>query len=71
MPDRVILNVEVEEFREVMPSVENIAMVIFRLLKPKFGGGERAKLASGVVLTLLGIALVGFGVIRRRRRRAS
>ena len=30
------LNVELPEFRELIPSVENIAMTIHRLLKPKF-----------------------------------
>jgi 6-pyruvoyltetrahydropterin/6-carboxytetrahydropterin synthase len=30
------LNLELPEFRELIPSVENIAMVIYRLLKPKF-----------------------------------
>lgn len=35
------LNVEVPEFRDLNPSVEHIAMVIFRLLKPKL------RLASG------------------------
>ena len=29
------LNVEVEEFRRLIPTVENIAMVIYRRLKPK------------------------------------
>ena len=33
-----------EKFRELMPSVENIAMVIFRMLKPKFAE-QRARLA--------------------------
>ena len=34
--DHKNLNVEVPEFRELNPSVENIAMVIYRLLKPQF-----------------------------------
>src|SRR5688500_8675724 len=46
--DHKNLNVEVGEFRELMPSVENIAMVIFRMLKPKFAD-ERARLASVTV----------------------
>ena len=32
--DHKNLNEEVDEFRELIPTVENIAMVIFRLLKP-------------------------------------
>jgi 6-pyruvoyltetrahydropterin/6-carboxytetrahydropterin synthase len=32
--DHKNLNVEISEFRELIPSVENIAMVIFRLLRP-------------------------------------
>jgi 6-pyruvoyltetrahydropterin/6-carboxytetrahydropterin synthase len=46
--DHKNLNVEVNEFRELMPSVENIAMVIFRMLKPKFAE-QRARLASVTV----------------------
>ena len=46
--DHKNLNVEVEEFRAVMPSVENIAMVIYRLLKPEFAD-ERARLAAVTV----------------------
>ncbi len=46
--DHKNLNVEVPEFAEVMPSVENIAMVIFRLLKPRFAE-QRATLASVTV----------------------
>jgi 6-pyruvoyltetrahydropterin/6-carboxytetrahydropterin synthase len=46
--DHKNLNVEVAEFREVIPSVENIARVIYGLLKGKVGG-ERAKLASVTV----------------------
>jgi 6-pyruvoyltetrahydropterin/6-carboxytetrahydropterin synthase len=33
--DHKNLNVEVEEFRRLIPTVENIAMVIYRRLKPK------------------------------------
>ena len=47
--DHKNLNVEVPEFRSgLIPSVENIAMVIYRLLKPKFEGA-RAGLASVTV----------------------
>jgi len=47
--DHKNLNVEVTEFRDgLIPSVENIAMVIYRLLKPKFEG-QRARLASVTV----------------------
>jgi len=46
--DHKNLNVETAEFREVMPSVENIAMVIYRLLKPPFEKA-RARLASVTV----------------------
>ena len=46
--DHKNLNVEVDEFAQLMPSVENIAMVIYRLLKPKFAD-ERARLASVTV----------------------
>ena len=46
--DHKNLNVEVAEFRELIPSVENIAMVIYRLLKPKFTDAH-AKLASVTV----------------------
>jgi len=34
--DHRYLNVEIPEFSELIPTVENIAMVIFRLLKSKF-----------------------------------
>jgi len=34
--DHKNLNIELPEFRELIPTVENIAMVIYRLLKPKF-----------------------------------
>jgi len=46
--DHKNLNVEVAEFRELMPSVENIAMVVYRLLKPRFQEA-RARLASVTV----------------------
>ena len=46
--DHKNLNVEVAEFRDVMPSVENIAMVIYRLLRPRFEAA-RARLASVTV----------------------
>jgi 6-pyruvoyltetrahydropterin/6-carboxytetrahydropterin synthase len=36
--DHRYLNHEVKEFAELIPTVENIAMVIFRLLKPKIEG---------------------------------
>jgi len=39
--DHQFLNLETEEFRELIPSVENIAMVIYRLLKPKFTSNTR------------------------------
>ena len=38
--DHKNLNVEVPEFRELIPSVENISMVIYRLLKPKLSRGD-------------------------------
>jgi 6-pyruvoyltetrahydropterin/6-carboxytetrahydropterin synthase len=46
--DHKNLNVELPEFSGVIPSVENIARVIYTLLKPAFGG-ERARLASVTV----------------------
>jgi 6-pyruvoyltetrahydropterin/6-carboxytetrahydropterin synthase len=46
--DHKNLNAEVQQFRDLMPSVENIAMVIFRLLKPRFASA-RSKLASVTV----------------------
>ena len=46
--DHKNLNVELEEFRGEMPSVENIARVIYGLLKPPFANA-RAKLASVTV----------------------
>jgi len=45
--DHKNLNVEVPEFKDVMPSVENIAKVIYQLLKPRFSG--RAALAAVTV----------------------
>lgn len=42
------LNTELAEFRELIPTVENIAMTIYRLLKPKFTG-PASKLASVTV----------------------
>lgn len=44
--DHKNLNVELPEFREVIPTVENIARVIYRLLKPKFA---KTNLASVTV----------------------
>ena len=46
--DHKNLNVETEEFHDLIPSVENIAMVIFRMLKPQFEQ-QRARLASVTV----------------------
>ena len=46
--DHKNLNVETEEFRDLIPSVENIAMVIYRLLKPQFDQ-QRARLAAVTV----------------------
>jgi 6-pyruvoyltetrahydropterin/6-carboxytetrahydropterin synthase len=34
--DHKNLNVELDEFRDVVPSVENIAKVIYGILEPKF-----------------------------------
>jgi len=42
------LNTELPEFRELIPTVENIAMTIYRLLKPKFSGAK-SKLGSVTV----------------------
>lgn len=36
--DHKNLNLELPEFRDLIPTVENIAMVIYRLLKPEFAG---------------------------------
>ena len=46
--DHKNLNVELPEFAELVPTVENIAMTIHRLLKPRFAGAG-AKLASVTV----------------------
>jgi 6-pyruvoyltetrahydropterin/6-carboxytetrahydropterin synthase len=46
--DHKNLNAELPEFAELIPTVENIAMVIYRMLKPAFGG-KRAALASVTV----------------------
>jgi 6-pyruvoyltetrahydropterin/6-carboxytetrahydropterin synthase len=46
--DHKNLNVELPEFREVIPSVENIAMTVYRLLKPRFAEAGAA-LASVTV----------------------
>ena len=46
--DHKNLNVELTEFAELIPTVENIAMVIYRMLKPRFGEGQ-AELASVTV----------------------
>ena len=46
--DHKNLNTQVSEFKETIPSVENIARVIYRLLKPKFES-QRAHLASVTV----------------------
>lgn len=46
--DHKNLNFEVPEFQEIIPSVENIAMVIYRLLKPEFKSGS-ASLAAVTV----------------------
>jgi len=48
--DHKNLNEQVAEFRDVIPSVENIARVIYRLLKPKFAGaGGGVELAAVTV----------------------
>ena len=46
--DHKNLNVELPEFRDLIPSVENIARVIYRLLKPKFANAG-AELAAVTV----------------------
>ena len=43
--DHKNLNIELPEFRELIPTVENISMTIYRLLKPKFDR-TGAKLAA-------------------------
>jgi 6-pyruvoyltetrahydropterin/6-carboxytetrahydropterin synthase len=46
--DHRYLNVEIPEFSDLIPTVENIAMVIYRMLKPKI---EAAKVKlAGVTL---------------------
>ena len=46
--DHKNLNLEVPEFRELIPTVENIAMTAYRLLKPRFNG-KHTRLASVTV----------------------
>lgn len=46
--DHKNLNIELAEFQDVIPTVENIAKVIYGMLKPKFEGA-RARLASVTV----------------------
>jgi 6-pyruvoyltetrahydropterin/6-carboxytetrahydropterin synthase len=46
--DHKNLNIELSEFAELIPTVENIAMVVYRLLKPKFKS-KHATLASVTV----------------------
>ena len=46
--DHKNLNAELPEFAELIPSVENIARVIYRLLKPKLAAGT-TRLASVTV----------------------
>ncbi len=46
--DHKNLNVEVPEFAELIPTVENIARVIYSMLKPRFEA-KKAKLASVTV----------------------
>ena len=46
--DHKNLNEEVPQFADVIPSVENIAQVIYRMLAPRFAA-EKAKLASVTV----------------------
>ncbi len=46
--DHKNLNLEIAEFRELIPTVENIAMVVFRKLKPRFAG-QSVQLASVTV----------------------
>lgn len=44
--DHKNLNCELPEFREAIPSVENIARVIYQLLKPRFTGGVELALVT-------------------------
>ena len=46
--DHKNLNVEVEEFMRLIPTVENIALIIYKLLAPEFDR-QKAKLASVTV----------------------
>lgn len=46
--DHKNLNAELPEFHDLIPSVENIAMVIYRLLKPRLSS-DRTRLASVTV----------------------
>ena len=46
--DHKNLNLEVPEFRELIPTVENIAMTAYGLLRPKFSG-KQSQLASVTV----------------------
>ncbi len=46
--DHKNLNVELPEFRELIPTVENIAMTIYRLLKPKFADASARLVAITV-----------------------
>jgi len=46
--DHTNLNIDVPEFRDVIPTVENIAMIIYRMLKGRFSG-IGAELASVTV----------------------
>lgn len=47
--DHKNLNVDVPEFADLLPSVENIARVIYRLLKPRFEESGGARLAAVTV----------------------
>jgi 6-pyruvoyltetrahydropterin/6-carboxytetrahydropterin synthase len=47
--DHKNLNVELPEFHTLIPSVENIAMTIYRLLKPKFAPPLSGKLVAVTV----------------------
>jgi 6-pyruvoyltetrahydropterin/6-carboxytetrahydropterin synthase len=46
--DHKNLNVEIPQFSDLIPTVENIALVIFRMLKPQFASTE-ARLAGVTV----------------------
>jgi 6-pyruvoyltetrahydropterin/6-carboxytetrahydropterin synthase len=61
--DHKNLNVEVPEFRELIPSVENIARVIYKLLKPRFGGdGPDAAGGGGAAASGAGVRLAAVTV---------